>query len=392
METTPKPALDFSISTGGPFYNLLKKIGVQDSNRKLAVACLLLTWVPLLIITAIEGTLYAGTELPFLKDAAMQARILIALPLLLLINVPIDFKVNTVLKYLSETLLDQNEQQAFVNSALRRSKRLIGSAITEIIIILFVIITTAGFVQAGVFAGMEGGTTSWLTSALSGNQSLSMAGYWAVCVSIPVFQFLMLRWLWRYIVWTYFIYRFSKSGLDLLPTHADRCGGIGIFILAQKSFALIFLAGSIVISGQFIALLLKHPDQFDSLRSTGIGYIVISVVFLLLPLLFFMGNLIQLKNKGLMQLSDLGVKLSRTFEQDWLSDKSATDFVQDPVNPSMVYDYNGMYDNLQQIRVLPVNPRDVISVAVLLFVPFIPVPLIHFSVAEMLQRIAGMLI
>ena len=392
MEKAHSNPLEFSISTGGPLYKLFVRMHVQDSHIKLALIGLGLTWLPLLIITAFEGTLYSGTELPFLKDVAMQARILVALPILLLINVSIDSKVSTVLKYLSETLLDRDEQHTLVNTALRKAKRLTDSAYTEIVFLLIVIFITTSFVRAGVFAGLGGETSSWLTTSDSGNQSLSLAGYWAVIVSIPFFQFLLLRWLWRYVAWTVFIYRFSKSGLDLMPTHADRSGGLGIIMLAQKSFGLIFVAGSVVVSGQFIAQLLQHPEQFDSLRGTAIGYIVISLILIILPLLFFIGNLTQLKNSGLMQLSNLGVKLSRGFERDWLSDQTSEKSIEgSPVDPSMIYDYGGMYDTLQQIRVVPIHPRDLISMGVMLLAPFLPILFIHYSVAELLQRIAGML-
>lgn len=43
--------------------------------------------------------------MPFLKDAGMQARLLIALPLLILIKPAIDNKVIAVAKYLSGALM-----------------------------------------------------------------------------------------------------------------------------------------------------------------------------------------------------------------------------------------------------------------------------------------------
>ena len=55
----------------------------------------------------------------------------------------------------------------------------------------------------------------------------------------------------------------------------------------------------------------------------------------------------------------------------------------------MLYDYTGLYDFLQQLRMIPVTLRDVIGMAITLFVPFIPLLFIYYSVAELIQRLTG---
>jgi hypothetical protein len=64
----------------------------------------------------------------------------------------------------------------------------------------------------------------------------------------------------------------------------------------------------------------------------------------------------------------------------------------DPVNPSMIYDYAGMYEYLQQLRPVPITIRDAVSMVIMLFLPFIPILFVHFSVAELLQRIGKMFV
>ena len=46
----------FSISEGGPFNRAVQKIGL-NTNAKQIVVALCITWLPLLIITAFEGTI-----------------------------------------------------------------------------------------------------------------------------------------------------------------------------------------------------------------------------------------------------------------------------------------------------------------------------------------------
>jgi hypothetical protein len=252
MDLSAHSQEDFSLSAGGPFNRVLESAHLHNSQGKLAVVGLCITWLPLAAITLMEGTLYAGTQLPFLEDVAMHARLLVALPMLIMIKLPIDTKVNAVTKFLAEVLMSPEERQEFLTTAFRRARKLTSSALTEIILLLIVIGTTVSFVKGGAYSALKDGAISWMTYTNEAGQRLSVAGYWGVIISIPIFRFLLLRWLWRYFVWIILLFHLSKATLNLMPTHADRAGGLGIIMVAQRSFNLIFVAGGVSMSGQLI--------------------------------------------------------------------------------------------------------------------------------------------
>jgi len=398
MEINLQSPEGFSLSSGGPFNRALELMRLHNKQGKLMGLSLCITWLPLLILTLFEGTLYTGRELPFLKDVAMHARLLVALPMLIMIELTIDSKVYVVIKYLAEELMSLKDRQDFLATSFQRARKLTNSALTEIILLLIVIGITVSFVRGGVYATLEDGTTSWMTYTREASQRMSVAGYWAIFISIPIFQFLILRWLWRYIIWVMLLFLLSKAKLNLMPTHADRAGGLGIIMIAQRSFNLIFVAGGVAISGRLIEQLIKHPDAFESIKRQGIAYIILCLVFLLVPLLFFMGKLFKIKNEGLLRMSNLGATLSRRFEHEWVNNLQIEEKIvkkkieeETEVDPSMIFDYSGMYDTLQQLRTVPVTPRDLIGMGLILFVPFIPIPFIHYSVVELLHKIAGLL-
>src|SRR3954463_1798628 len=219
MDTTLHSAENFSLSEGGPIHDAMLKMHLQNKQGKLAVVGLCITWLPLIIITAFEGTLYSGTQLPFLQDVAMQARVLVALPMLIMIKITIDSKVIAVTKYLAEALMSPEERQEILTTAFRQAKKLTGSTLAEIILLLIVIGATINFVKGGVFGAIGahyGQIASWMYHTKDGNQTLSIAGYWAIIISIPIFQFLLLRWLWRYFIWMLLLFRISKAKLNLL--------------------------------------------------------------------------------------------------------------------------------------------------------------------------------
>lgn len=392
MNSNQLPDEKYSLIEGGLFRNVQIRFGMQNHQAMLALAGICFAWLPLVILTAIEGTLYDGASMPFLEDVAMHARILIALPVLILIRSVIDIKTTAVIKYMTDSLLDAEEQRKMLSVTLPRMRKLACSSLTEVILMLIIAASAFSLYQSGTYTELLGGTTSWKIENTQDGSVISMAGKWAAFISIPFFQFLLLQWLWRYIVWIMLLYHFSKSPLKLLPTHADRSAGLGIIILAQRSFSFIFFAGSLVISGQLIVLIMNSPDAILMVQRVGIGYIILCLLMLLLPLLFFIGRLVKTKQKGLLLLSKLGTEMSRTFENDWLTDVPFEKRIEDRrVDPSMAYDYSSMYDVLQQLRIVPVTVRDIISMAVSIAIPFLPILFVYFSAAEVLEKIIGLL-
>jgi len=384
---------DFSLSEGGPFFKALVKTRLINNAGKLALISLCITWLPLVVITAIEGTLLSGTTLPFLRDIAIQARIMVAIPLLIMIRLPIDGKVNAVIRYISVALLSPEEQKIIVTTALRRAKKLTNSALSEIILAIIVVIYTISLVKTSSFGELQRGTDSWMAVTREGQLDLTLAGHWAIFVSIPIFQFLFFRWTWRYFVWILLLFRLSRARLILKPTHPDKAGGLGIIMLAQKSFNMLFVAGSVVVSGELMIRLINNPESFLTVRNEIIGYIIICIILVLFPLLFFMGKLIKTKQEALINMSKLGAELSSKFEREWESDEPIEKRVaENEVDPSMLVDYIGVFDSVQQMRPLPITVRDIIGLAIPLIVPFVPLLVIHFSVLELLQKILKLLV
>src|SRR5215207_5710936 len=183
MDSKPHNSSDFTLSGGGPFHKALRKLRIHNIKRA-AVAALCMTWLPLVIITGIDGTLFSGTQLPFLSDVAMQARVLVALPMLILIQFAIEVRVKAVLIYMIDTLVKEDERDIIRYKVLPRARKLISSGLTELLLLLGLIISTISMVKGGVYGGLEEGTTSWMISA-DDKDSLSTAGHWAVLISIP---------------------------------------------------------------------------------------------------------------------------------------------------------------------------------------------------------------
>jgi hypothetical protein len=69
---------------------------------------------------------------------------------------------------------------------------------------------------------LSGSSSTWQILVFPSGATRTMAGWWHVFVSLPIFQFLMVRWLWRYLIWCRLLWRISRLDLQLIPTHPDQ--------------------------------------------------------------------------------------------------------------------------------------------------------------------------
>src|SRR5215831_13683950 len=87
VKTAQKPE-DFSLVLGGPLYQLMLRTGLirpplGHIGARLAVITLA-AWLPPAVLSVFAGRFVSGVNVPFLFDYEVQARLLFALPLMIL--------------------------------------------------------------------------------------------------------------------------------------------------------------------------------------------------------------------------------------------------------------------------------------------------------------------
>ena len=85
--------------------------------------------------------------------------------------------------------------------------------------------------------------------AAAGKLQPTLAGWWFGCVSLPIIQFLLLRWYFRLFIWTRFLWQVSRIKLNLVPTHPDRAGGLGFLSIVTYAFAPLVVAQGVLHAG-----------------------------------------------------------------------------------------------------------------------------------------------
>ena len=230
-------------------------------------------------------------------------------------------------------------------------------------------------------------------SASDGN-GLSTAAWWYILVSAPLFQFILFRWAWRFLIWARFLYQLSRIPLSLHSTHPDLAGGLGTLGLAQQTFAIVFVAFAAVVSSTVAHNMIFEGVGFEQSRLEVFVFIVICVALIYAPMFFFSTDLYRTRRVGLSQYGRLGHHLSDAFFTKWVKHSGADvgTELKDSTDSSTMADYGATFDTVRSMRFIPASLRNVVTTAAALAAPFLPLYLIEFSFKDLLGRLAEALV
>ena len=110
---------DFSLVLGGPLFQLLRRSHLAGDAlellRQRILLITLLAWLPLLVLSLIEGEALGGrAAVPFLLDIEVHVRFLIALPLLIIAELIVHQRMRFVVRqFLERNLIPQSALPRF---------------------------------------------------------------------------------------------------------------------------------------------------------------------------------------------------------------------------------------------------------------------------------------
>src|SRR3974377_522932 len=128
-----------SVVEGGPLDRLQLRLGLMKLQRPLivrrAVIFALIAWLPLLILSALQGTLLTNITIPFLYDPSAHIRFLLSVPLLIVAEVVIGPRIVAATShFITSGLIPQDRYEDF-DAAIVSSIRLRDSTLAEVIIL-----------------------------------------------------------------------------------------------------------------------------------------------------------------------------------------------------------------------------------------------------------------
>jgi len=213
-----------------------------------------------------------------------------------------------------------------------------------------------------------------------------------VFVSIPVVQFILLRWYLRFFIWFRFLWHVSRINLNLISTHPDRCAGLAFLGKSAYAFGPILFAQGAMLAGVVASRVLYQKESLLSFKLQIAGFVAFFVFVILGPLLIFTPKMARAKRKGLAEYGQLAQRYVETFEQKWItSDRAPSDELLGAADIQSLADLGNSYAMVRDMRFVPFGLDDISRLAVATAAPFLPLLLTIFSPEELLMRIVKVL-
>jgi len=374
---------------GGPLYQLIRRAHLAGDAlqlwRRRIVVIALVAWLPLLILSMLEKRAWGdAVAVPFLLDIEVHVRFLLTLPLLIVAELVVHQRMRPLVREFLERGLLPDASRARFDAAVAAAQRLRNSAVAEGLLIALVYVV--GLLVWPHYGELN--VATWYAVPARGGRELSPAGWWFVYVSLPLFQFILLRWYFRLFVWIRFLAQVARCTLSLVPTHPDRVAGLG------------FLSGSVV---AFAPLLAAHGTLLTGVIANRIFFqgaallefkveLVVVVAFLLLvvlgPLLLFTPHLATARRVGLREYGTLAQRYVRAFDDKWLrGGASAGEPLVGSADIQSLADLGNSFELVRSMRVVPITRDALLQLAVITLLPVAPLLLTMISLEELLKRL-----
>jgi hypothetical protein len=173
-----------------------------------------------------------------------------------------------------------------------------------------------------------------------------------------------------------------------VPTHPDRCGGLGFLSQIGHAFAPLLLAQGALLAGMISSRIFFAGASLPQFKLDLIGLVAVKVFAVLGPLLVFGPQLEAAKRAGLREYGTLAQRYVRAFDQKWLRGGAPAD---EPLIGSAdiqsLADLCNSYEVIKGMRFVPFTLQTVVQLAVVTLLPVLPLTLTMISLDELLGRL-----
>lgn len=352
-------------------------------HRRLMVF-VLITWAPLCVLSAIDPR--AGVAaVPFARDIDAHARLLIALPLLVLAEPVVHARVTLVVRqFLDRGLIAPADLKRFF-AAVVSSAKLTNSVALEIGVLLVAIVGGHWLWESRM--SLHVGT--WYNErAADGTTRLSLAGRWCVLVSLPLFRFLLLRWLVRLVVvWYRFLWLVSRIPLRLNALHPDRTGGLGFLTNSVFAFVPVLVAETSLLSALIADRIWHEGAMLPQFKLEILAIVSVLMLLVLLPQLFFTPQLERAWRIGAAEYGVLGGEYVNGFRRKWLRARlPAAGSLVGTSDIQSLADLANAFEVIRGMYLVPITQTTVLRLAFAIAIPLLPLMLTMIPFDQIVDR------
>ena len=137
---TAEPSQTFVITEGGPGAAMMRRLHLVRPEQagglgRTALILVAVTWVPLFVLCLLEGLAFGRVTIPFMYDIAAHARFLLAVPVLVLADLPVGARIGAIIGHFLVAHLVRDEDVGKFEQIVRDGLWFRDSDIGEIIVL-----------------------------------------------------------------------------------------------------------------------------------------------------------------------------------------------------------------------------------------------------------------
>jgi hypothetical protein len=366
-EPTPVVRTRFSLTEGDRVNQVFGLLGL-GGRRPLdllsrSLLLILLTWIPLAILAWWQGLYSARVEgSNFFADFAAYAQFLFALPLFVVAESIVSLNTREAAKAFFSAGIIPARLAPRVDALHRMVARRRRSGRAELF--LLAIAYALALLTIGPELCLHRvvcviGADTWHSQTLAGQVRLTYAGWYAMLVALPLLNYWWLRWAWKILIWTHFLYRVTRFRLLLVASHPDHTGGIGFISRVQAKFGWIIFAYGISNVAAVVAykVAIEGADlAVMSVWGPMVGFTIGAPLLFTLPLFMFTKQLFRTKKRALSTYRRLAMNQTRLLEKHWLN-IGRTDADARPFDLEQQTSFGQIFESIERMRVVPFDFR-----------------------------------
>jgi hypothetical protein len=341
----------------------------------------LLSWLPVAVWAWYVGRATPPLDgEPLLAHFGVQARCLVAIPLLILGEGQAHrLTLRLLPHFVTSGLVPESAVPAF-RQALAAAIRLRNATLPWLLMLgaVLALNTAAEVLQ-------RSHEVTWAAGLDGPADELGFGALWFLYVARPIHLALLVAWLWRVILLGSLFRRIAKLELSLVPTHPDRAGGLGFLEVAPKIFAPTVLALGAVLAARWAHDIVYHDVHVQDLRLQMGAFVVLAVGLFSAPLLAFVPLMIKTKRKALLDYSALVGRHGRLVRDRWIYGKTLTDdslLEAEELGP--IADTGPVYDAVAAMRVFLIGKATAAPLLIAAVLPIVPVLAIEIPITKIL--------
>ena len=372
--------LTLSLVRDDPPFRALRSVGLIPHTGlglvRRAVFFALLSWLPIAIWWWTAGrAVSTATGEPLLQHFGVHVRCLVAIPILILAQ-GLAHRITTHLLpwFVKSGVITADKAPAF-RDVVRGMQTLRNHTLPWVMIagVAIVVAATGPMLT-------RADELSWAMDATRSPPEFGFGGWWFLFVARPIYAALVLGWLWRVVLLTVLFRRISKLGLEFVPTHPDRAGGIGFVEHFAKMFIPVVFVLPAAVGSHWAHNVLYHDMDVHSLRVPFVIFLVVMLLTFVTPLLVFYGPL-----SGARKLVGRHDDFVR---RRWiLHEKLPNDDVLNAPELGPVADTVSLYDAIERMRVVPIGRSILILLGVPALIPLLLVFAIKVPITDILMKL-----